>query len=73
MSDPLPLPLDSKYHMLCFLIIKQRRICKISVHFDLNKFPTLPWTNNRNHCNPWTFPLMVYKCGRLVQKCHGNL
>ena len=23
MREPLPLPLDSKYHMFCFLIIKQ--------------------------------------------------
>ena len=24
--DPLPLPLDSKYHMFCFHIIKQNRV-----------------------------------------------
>ena len=64
MRDPLPLSLDSKYHMFCFLIIKQSRVCKISVHFDLQKFAMLPLTDNQNHCNPWTFKLMVYKCGR---------
>ena len=73
MRDPLPLPLDSKYHMFCFLIIRQSRVCKISVRFDLQKLPMLPLTDNRNPCNPWTFQLMVYKCGRLVQKCQGNL
>ena len=64
MRDQLPLPLDSKYHMFCFLIIKQSRVFKISVRFDLQKFPMLPLTDNRNPCNPWTFQLMVYKCGR---------
>ena len=73
MRDPLPLPLDSKYHMFCFLIIKQSPVCKISVRFDLQKYPMLPFTDNQNPCNPWTFQVMVYKCGRLVQKCHGNL
>ena len=63
MRDPLPLPLDSKYHMLCFLIIKQSRVGKISIRFDLQKFPMLPLTDNQNPCNPWTFQLMVYKCG----------
>ena len=63
MRDPLPLPLDSKYHMFCFLIIKQSQV-KISVHFDLQKFPKLPLTVNRNACNPSTFQLMVYQCGR---------
>ena len=29
------LPLDSKYHIFYFLIIKQSRVCKISVGFDL--------------------------------------
>ena len=48
----------------CFLIIKQSRVCKISVRFDLQKFPMLPLTDNQNPCNPWTFQLMVYKCGR---------
>ena len=37
MRDPLPLPLDSKYHMFCFLIIKRSSVCKISVRFDLQK------------------------------------
>ena len=60
MRDPLPLPLDSKYHMFCF----QSRVCKISVHFDRQKFPMLPLTDNRDPCNLWTFQLMVYKCGR---------
>ena len=65
MCDPLPLPsVDSKYHMICFLIIKQSRVCKISVLFDLQKNPMLPLTDNRNPCTPWTFQLMVYKCGR---------
>ena len=64
MRDPLPLTLDSKYHMFCFLIIKLSRVCKISVHFDLQKFPMLPLTVNRNACNPSIFQLMVYKCGR---------
>ena len=64
MRDPLPLPLDSKYHMFCFLFIKQSRVCKISVCFDLQKFPMLPLTDNRNPCNPWTSHQMVYKCGR---------
>ena len=44
MRDPLSLPLDSKYHMSCFLIIKQSRVCKISVRFDLQKFPMLPFS-----------------------------
>ena len=39
MRDQLPLPLDSKYHMFCLLIIKQSRVCKISVRFDLQKIP----------------------------------
>ena len=64
MRDPLPLPLDSKYHMFCFLIIKQSRLCKVSVRFDLQKIPMLPLTVNRNACNPSIFQLMVYKCGR---------
>ena len=64
MRDPLPLPLDSKYHMFRFLIIKQKRVCKISVRFDLQKFPMLPLTDNRNPCNPLTFQLMVDNCGR---------
>ena len=51
MRDPLPLPLDSKYHMFCFLIIKQSRVCKISNRFDLQKFPMLPLTDNRNPSN----------------------
>ena len=41
MRDPLHQPLDSKYHMFCFLVIKQSRVCKISVRFDLQKFPML--------------------------------
>ena len=41
MRDPLPLPLDSKYHMFCFLVIKLKRVCKISIRFDLQKFPML--------------------------------
>ena len=57
MRDPLPLPLDSKYHMFWFLIIKQSRVCKISVCFDLQKCSMLPLTDNRNPCNPWTFLL----------------
>ena len=57
MHDPLPLLLDSKYHMFCFLIIKQSRVCKLSVRFDLQRFPRLPLTDNRNPCNPWTFQL----------------
>ena len=73
MRDPLLLPLDSKYHMFCFLIIKQSQVCKISVRFDLQKFPMLPLTDNRNPCNPWTFQLMDYKCGQYVHKCHGNM
>ena len=65
MRDPLPLSLDSEYHMFCFLIIKQSRVYKISVRFDLQKKKSmLPLTDNRNPCNPWTFQLMVYKCGR---------
>ena len=44
MRDPLPLPLDSRYHMFCFLIIKQSRVCKIILRFDLQKFPMLPLT-----------------------------
>ena len=64
MHDPLPLTLDSKYHMFGFLIIKQNRVCKISVHFDLQKLPMLPLTVNQNACNPSIFQLMVYKCGR---------
>ena len=43
MRDPLPLPLDSKYHKFCFLIIKQSRVYKISVRFDLQKFHSLPF------------------------------
>ena len=73
MRDPFPLPLDSKYHMFCILIIKQSRVFKISVRFDLQKFPMLPLTVNRNACNPLIFQLMVYKCGRYVQKCHRNI
>ena len=61
MRDPLPLPLDSKYQMFCFLIIKQCRVCKINVRFDLQKFPILPLTGNLNPCNPWIFQPMVYK------------
>ena len=64
MRDPLPRPLDSKNHMFCFLIIKQSRVCKISVRFDLLNKSMLPLTDNRNPCTPWTFQLMVYKCGR---------
>ena len=64
MRDPLPMPLDSKNHMFCFLIIKQSRVCKISVLFDLQKFPKLLLTVNRNACNPSIFQLMIYKCGR---------
>ena len=66
MRDPVPLTLDSKYHMFCFLIIKLSLVCKISVsvHFDLQKFLMLPLTVNRNACNPSIFQLMVYKCGR---------
>ena len=63
-GDPLPLSLDSKYHMFCFLIIKQSRVCKISVRFNLQKILMLPLTVNRNACNPSIFQLMVYKCGR---------
>ena len=63
MRDPLPLRLDSKYHMFCFLMIKQSRVCKISIRFNLQKIPMLTLTDNRNPCNPWTFQLMVYKCG----------
>ena len=64
MRHPLPLPLDSKYHMFCFLIIKQSRVCKFSVRFDLQNFPLLPLTDNQNPCNPLTFQLMIYKCDR---------
>ena len=62
MHDPLPLPLDSKYHMYCFLKGKQRRVCKIGVHDDLQKFPILLLTVNPNPCDPWAFQLMVFKC-----------
>ena len=62
MRDPLPLPLGSKNHMFCFLIIKQSRVCKISVRFGLQKKSMLPLIDNRNFCNPWTFQLKVYKC-----------
>ena len=64
MRDPLPLPLDSKYHVVRFLIIKQSRVCKISVRFDLQKIPMLILTDNWSPCNPWTFQLMVFKCDR---------
>ena len=64
MRDPLPLPLDSKYHMFCCLIIKQSLVCKISVRFDLQKCPMLLLTVNRNPCDPCAFQLMVYICGR---------
>ena len=64
MRDPFHLPLDSKYHMFCFRIIKQSRVCKISVRFDLQKNPMLSLTVNRNAYNPSIFQLMVYKCGR---------
>ena len=37
-TDPLLLPLGSKYHIFCFLIIKESHVCKISVHFDLQNF-----------------------------------
>ena len=30
MREPIPLPLDSKYHMFCFLTIKQSRDCTLS-------------------------------------------
>ena len=47
MHHPLPLPLESKYHMFCFLIINESRVCQISVRFDLQKFPMLPLTDNQ--------------------------
>ena len=55
MRDPLPLPLDSKYNMFCFLIINRSRVCIFSIRFDLHKFPMLSLTDNRNPCNPCTF------------------
>ena len=64
MRDPLPPSLDSKCHMFCSLIIKQSRVCKIGVHYDLQKIPMLLLTVNRNPCDLWDFQLMVYKCGR---------
>ena len=57
MCDLLSLPLDSKFHMFCFLIIKQFRVNKISARFDLHKFPMLPLTDNRNPCTPGLFSL----------------
>ena len=64
MRGPLSLPLYNKYHMFCFPIIKESRVCKISVRFDLQIFPMLPLTVNRNACNPSIVQLMVYKFGR---------
>ena len=62
--DPLPLPSDSNYHVVCFLIIKQSRVFKISICSDLQNIPMLLLTVNWNPCDPWAFQLMVYKCGR---------
>ena len=64
MRDPLPLPLDSKYHMFRSPKGKQSRVCKICVHCDLQTFPMLLLTVNRNLCDPWALQLMVYECGR---------
>ena len=76
MRNPLPLPLDSKYHMFCFLILKQSRVCKIRVCFDLQKIPMLPLTDNWNHCNSWTFSangLDVWSVGAKLPQKHDFL
>ena len=59
-----PLPLDGKYLMFCSRKSKskQSRVCKIGTHYDLHKFPLLPLTVNRNHCDPWVFQPMVGRC-----------
>ena len=54
-------PLPRKYHMFCFPKGKYSRVCKIGVHYDLQIFPMLLLTVNRNPCDPWAFQLMVYK------------
>ena len=48
--------------MFCSPKGKQSRVCKIGINFDLQKFPMLLLTVNRNPCDPWAFQLMVYKC-----------
>ena len=61
MPDPLPLPLDSNYHLLSYKR-KQRQIS--TIHYDLKKFRMLLLTVNWNPCHPWAFQIMVYKCGQ---------
>ena len=63
-ADPLPLPLDTKYHIFCFLIKNKVEFAESAFRFDLHKLSMLPLTDNRNPCNPWTFQLVVYKCDR---------
>ena len=38
MRDALSLPLDSNYHMYCSSKGKERQVCKIGVHYDLQIF-----------------------------------
>ena len=64
MCDPLPLPLDSKYHNFALLKENKDEFAKNCVHYGLQKKNMLLLTVNQNSCNPWAFLLMVYKCGR---------
>ena len=60
MRLPIPLPLNSKYHMFCSLIIKQSQVCKIGVHYDPLKNPILLPTVSPNPCDHFAFQLMVF-------------
>ena len=45
---PHPLHLDRRHHMFCSRENKQHRVCKISVHFDLQNSSMFPLEVNWN-------------------------
>ena len=71
-DDLHPVPLKGKYHIFCSRKAIQSRIYKIAVRYDRQKFSILSVKINRNPSDLWVFQLMVYKCGRYVQKHHEN-
>ena len=63
-TDLHPVPLKGKCHIFCSRKAAQSRICKIAVRYDRQTFPIFSVNLNWNPSDPWSFQLMVYKCGR---------
>ena len=59
-----PVPLKGKCLFFCSRKAVQRRICKIGIHYDLQKSIIFSWNMKQNLSDPLIFQFMVYRCGR---------